>query len=134
MNKLLDNRDANKKTLKKTDIIKDLQGLEEKFDTTIRDDTRSIEDLVKDSNYTVQKAVNDIQSLLKKLRDNGIDEVKEATKMQTGGLLKKNGSKKKKVEKKKGRKTKRKTYTKKKKGNSKKHKKNTKVKRTTRRK
>ncbi len=133
MNKLLDNRDANKKTLKKTDIIKDLQGLEEKFDTTIRDDTRSIEDLVKDSNYTVQKAVNDIQSLLKKLRDNGIDEVKEATKMQTGGLLKKNGSKKKKVEKKKGRKTKRKTYTKKKKGNSKKHKKNTKVKRNTRR-
>jgi hypothetical protein len=134
MNKLLDNRDANKKTLKKTDIIKDLQGLEEKFDTTIRDDTRSIEDLVKDSNYTVQKAVNDIQSLLKKLRDNGIDEVKEATKMQKGGLLKKNGSKKKKVEKKKGRKTKRKTYTKKKKGNSKKHKKKTKVKRTTRRK
>ena len=133
MNKLLGNRNDVQKSKSRGGIIKDLQELEGKFGTSIRKDKRSIEDIVKDSNYTKQKALNDIQSLLKDLRDNENDKVKDATKMQTGGLLKKNGSKKKKVEKKKGRKTKRKTYTKKKKGNSKKHKKKTKVKRNTRR-
>ena len=134
MNTLLrDNRTGNSKT--RQGIITDLQGLETKFNTTIRIDERSIEQLVQDKqNYTLKKAVNDIQNLLKNLRDNGNEEVKEATKMQGGGLLKKKGSKKNKVEKKKGRKTKRKMYTIKKKGNSKKHKKKSKVKRNTRRK
>jgi hypothetical protein len=119
----------------RTGIITDLGELETKFGTIMRTDGRSIEDLVADKqNYKIKNAMTDIQSLLQKLRKNGNDEVKEATKMQRGGLLKKKGSKKKKVEKKKGRKTKRKMYTKKKKGNSKKHKKKSKVKRNTRRK
>ena len=117
------------------DIINDLGKLENKFNTTIRNDGRSINDLVEDTKtYKIKNAMTDIQNLLKELRDNGNEEVKEATKMQGGGLLKKKGSKKNKVEKKKGRKTKRKMYTKKKKGNSKKHKKKSKVKRNTRRK
>ena len=136
MNKLLGetNRDGDQKDKNRLGIIKDLQELEKEFGTSIRKDKRLIEYIVKDKkNYTKKMALTDIQSLLQNLRDKENNTaVKEATKMQTGGLLKKNGSKKKKVEKKKGRKTKRKTYTKKKKGNSKKHKKKTKVKRTTR--
>jgi len=133
MNTLLgDSRTGSSKN--RQGIINDLQGLETKFGT-IRTDGKSIQDLVADTgNYSIKTATNDIQNLLKNLRDKGNEEVKEATKMQGGGLLKKKGSKKNKVEKKKGRKTKRKMYTKKKKGNSKKHKKKSKVKRNTRRK
>ena len=133
MNNLLDNRTAENKPNRK-DIINDLRGLETTFTTYVTDKERSIDDLVDDKkNYTIKSAMADIKKLLNTLRTNGNAEVIAATKIQKGGLLKKNGSKKKKVEKKKGRKTKRKTYTKKKKGNSKKHKKKTKVKRNTRR-